>query len=378
LTSGASCFIDLAQDQTDLMIVLSHPLAIALMHQTASLAIAALGGVVFDWANIPAPWLSAGMLVTGVLAASGKARPMLPAIRDFAMLLGGISLGTGVTPETLQSLAAVPASLALLALAIVLIMGLSSSVLIRLFGWTRLDAMLASAPGALSTVLVVAMDEKADIPRIATVQLFRLVMLVAVMPSLIVSAGVAGTPPVITQPVIDPIGLAIIFALALPSAFMLERIRMPAPLLLGGMLATGALTGSGSIDGHFPTALATLGFLMIGCFIGERFRTLRRREVIDMAPAALVSFLITTGVAGALSAVASLYLDAPAAETMIAFAPGGLEAMSVLAFSLHLDPVYVAAHHLARFLAVGLWMPVAIRIWPRLFGIARAAERFSS
>jgi uncharacterized membrane protein AbrB (regulator of aidB expression) len=61
----------------------------------------------------------------------------------------------------------------------------------------------------------------------------------------------------------------------------------------------------------------------------------------------------------------------PTAEALIAFAPGGLEAMAILAFALHLDPVFIGAHHLARFLGIGLGLPMLIRFWPRLFGIQR-------
>ena len=37
---------------------------------------------------------------------------------------------------------------------------------------------------------------------------------------------------------------------------------------------------------------------------------------------------------------------------MVAFSPGAQDTMMVLALALHLDPVYVGAHHVARFLVV--------------------------
>jgi hypothetical protein len=46
------------------------------------------------------------------------------------------------------------------------------------------------------------------------------------------------------------------------------------------------------------------------------------------------------------------------ADALVAFAPGGLEAMMVLALVLHLDPLYVGLHHLARFLGIGFLLPV--------------------
>ena len=54
-------------------------------------------------------------------------------------------------------------------------------------------------------------------------------------------------------------------------------------------------------------------------------------------------------------------LSFPIANVVIAFAPGAQDTMMVLALALHLDPVYVGAHHLARFLVVTLAVAVAAR-----------------
>jgi uncharacterized membrane protein AbrB (regulator of aidB expression) len=41
----------------------------------------------------------------------------------------------------------------------------------------------------------------------------------------------------------------------------------------------------------------------------------------------------------------------------VAFAPGAQDTMMVLALALHLDPVFVGALHLSRFLLVSLLVP---------------------
>jgi uncharacterized membrane protein AbrB (regulator of aidB expression) len=48
-------------------------------------------------------------------------------------------------------------------------------------------------------------------------------------------------------------------------------------------------------------------------------------------------------------------------EVMIAFAPGSVDAMMLLALALHLDPVYVGAHHVLRIFMVSLTMPLIAR-----------------
>jgi len=46
---------------------------------------------------------------------------------------------------------------------------------------------------------------------------------------------------------------------------------------------------------------------------------------------------------------------------MIAYAPGAVDAMMLLALALNLDPVYVGAHHLVRIFFVSLTMPLIAR-----------------
>jgi uncharacterized protein len=48
------------------------------------------------------------------------------------------------------------------------------------------------------------------------------------------------------------------------------------------------------------------------------------------------------------------------ADVVIAYAPGGLEAMTILAFALNLDPVFVGVHQTARFVVISLLMPFAV------------------
>jgi hypothetical protein len=66
-------------------------------------------------------------------------------------------------------------------------------------------------------------------------------------------------------------------------------------------------------------------------------------------------------IAAAFAAVLISVLSLRAAEVMIAFAPGSVDAMMLLALALNLDPVYVGAHHLTRIFFVSLTMPLVAR-----------------
>ncbi len=51
----------------------------------------------------------------------------------------------------------------------------------------------------------------------------------------------------------------------------------------------------------------------------------------------------------------------PTPEVMIAYAPGSVDAMMLLALALHLDPVFVGAHHVMRIISVSIVIPLVAR-----------------
>ncbi len=51
----------------------------------------------------------------------------------------------------------------------------------------------------------------------------------------------------------------------------------------------------------------------------------------------------------------------PIQDTTMAFAPGAMDVMMAVALTLHLDPIFVGAHHLFRFVGVALAIPLVVR-----------------
>ena len=100
--------------------------------------------------------------------------------------------------------------------------------------------------------------------------------------------------------------------------------------------------------------------MLIGLFIAERFRNVQRSTLRQALVAALGSFGVGMVVAVLFAGAAAWLAGVSFANGLVAFAPGGLEAMTVLALILGLDPLYVGIHHLVRFLGIGLVLPFLI------------------
>ncbi|MFD2032224.1 AbrB family transcriptional regulator [Ancylobacter dichloromethanicus] len=77
----------------------------------------------------------------------------------------------------------------------------------------------------------------------------------------------------------------------------------------------------------------------------------------------LVALLIATAVALAFAVLGAWLADEPLPKVLVAYVPGALEAMTIMAFVLGMDPAFVAAHHLVRFLGLALAIPVIARLF---------------
>jgi uncharacterized protein len=107
-------------------------------------------------------------------------------------------------------------------------------------------------------------------------------------------------------------------------------------------------------------------FLLVGAFIATRFTAIRGDQFRRSLAAAAGAFVVAMAVSAGFAWVAALLTGRHLAEALMAFAPGGLEAMLMLGAALALDPVYLGLHHIIRFFGIAFAMPFV----PRLVGLA--------
>lgn len=349
--------------QTALSCVDSRPLALlqSLDRITwRSLALGAGGGALLGLTGIPGGWIAGSMLAVAIAALSGVQVNLATALRNLGFLAVGISMGSGVTPEALARLSSWPITLTLVILSIPLIAGTVTWFLMRVAGWNRATALLSSLPGALSYLMALAPETNADIPRVAIVQTLRIAILVAVLPlaALWLSDPV---PPAAIVPLGGLEDAILLFVGGVGGAVLAYLVRVPAGLLVGGLFVSAVLHGSGLVEGRPPEWVAIAGFVSLGTLIGTRFAGTRWKELVQVLGVSLVSFVIGSSIAVAMALVGAVLTDFSVLKLIVAFAPGGLEAMVVLAFAMDLDPAFVAAHHLVRFLLIALAAPFVVR-----------------
>jgi uncharacterized protein len=342
----------------------SPPARQILIETGETLAIALAGGAAFTLLDLPAGLVSGSVLAVAAAALLG--RPMrlpLPLARVCYVIVGTL-LGTVVTPETLRGVATWPASIALLMLASLGMIGATMAYLRIVHRWDLFSALLGASPGAMAQVIALSTELGGDLRAIAIVQTVRVLLLVLGLPNGLALFGLV--VPALPMPR-GPAGFAVLGEMlvlaAVSTAFALAflRLRFPGGLLFGAMAGSGLLHGAGLIHAALPWWIGSSSVIALGALVGSRFANTGFRMLVGYLGAALGSFVVSMAVATVFILILAHFYAFPIANIVIAFAPGAQDTMMVLALALHLDPVYVGAHHLARFLVVTLTIAVAAR-----------------
>jgi membrane AbrB-like protein len=334
-----------------------------------TLVYAGAGSAALGLAGMPAGWLSGA--IVGVSAAALAGRPMYvpPLVGRAVYVILGISLGSSVTPSTVASMVTWPLSLIALAIAMTAITASVTVYLKFVHGWPTLDALFAAAPGALAQAMALAQDTGANVRAIAMVQTVRLFILAVALPLIFAAFGVMGLPPPrggnlpMAQLIVE---LLVIVLLSTGAALLAFRFNLPGGLIVGSMVASGILHGAGWVHAFLPVPFAIFSFVIMGAMIGTRLGGADLRQLLRLGTVGVGALLVGTSVGCLFAAGVAWLLTLRTDSLVIAYAPGAMEAMTIIAFALHLDPVFVGVHQLARFTFMSLVLPAAvgvIRAW---------------
>jgi membrane AbrB-like protein len=330
-----------------------------------TLVIGTAGGALFLWAHLPGGLISGAMIAVGIAAIAGRPLALPPILTQTVLVLLGISLGSLVSRQLLQHIGAYPLTIALLALATFCSTFGSSVYLQRIHGWDQTSAFLAGSPGALSQITMLAAEKGADVPAIAVVQTMRVIILTAALPMLLTLTGTPSSPPAAAVAIASPLELTELIAASVVVALLLRLAKFPASWMFGAMIGSSLLHGTGLVEGGLPPSVRSIALVGIGALIGSRFARMKTRTLLSHVNAALGSFAIAIIISAVFVAVIALTTPVRFADVIVAFAPGAMDAMLALALTLHIDPIFVGAHHLSRFVFVTIATPGIVHLFGR-------------
>ncbi|NMG38048.1 AbrB family transcriptional regulator [Chelativorans sp. ZYF759] len=334
-----------------------------------ALAIGALGGWVFILLEIPLAWMLGAMTFTMVCAIMGAPVAGPEPLRGPTVSILGVLLGSGFTPDVIADAQTWPLTLAGLLLFVAIAGGAAVVFLIRVGGFDRTTAYFSAMPGGLSEMLLTGTAMGGDGRRIGLSHAARIFFVVLSIPPLLALFGY----PVDTVSVgSDVPGIAEtsltswvwLIGCAAGGILIGKVLRLPAAPFLGPMVASALIHATGLSDFETPAELIVLAQLILGTIVGCRFAGGTVREVGHILLLSIGATIIIL----ALTLVFALTLAAISPHSfpaiLLAYSPGGLVEMNLVALALNIEISFVAVHHIVRVVAVMFFAP-ALFAWYR-------------
>ncbi len=328
-------------------------------HAALALAIGAAGALLARLGGLPLPSLLGSMALVAALSVLAVKpfglTPSLPQnLRMGFIPIIGVAIGGAFSPALLQEAGRWWPTLLALLVYIPAAHFLGFQIYRRLGRIDPATALFASVPGGLLESIAMGEAAGADIRMLTMLQFMRLIFCIVLVPlgfalltgELVGSAG--GVRMTGSDVPLHLRDIAVLTAAAVIGATLGARIGLPGWMITGPVLASGLAHLTGLTAAVPPQWLIEVTQLVIGTSLGIRFQGLPKgaiRKALGLAFLAVTATL-------ALAYVAALLLHAAVGQhtsaVFLAFAPGGLAEMSLVALSLHVSVIYVTAHHVAR------------------------------
>ena len=321
-----------------------------------------LGAALAVLLDVPAALLVGPSLAVCLAGVFGLKMAVPAQIRDAAFILIGIGIGSLVTDNTTDAILRWPLAFLAMGVMLALTMYLSQLILQKRFGFDARSAILASAPGHLSFVMGLGTEMGIDTLRVSVAQSLRLLSLTILVPFFALALGVKIPANALVGGVaLGWTTLGILALISLVTGLLLQKLRMPAALLIGAMVVSAFAHGAGWVHGGLHPWIGAAAFVCLGTLIGTRFTGVTPRLLVQSAGAGLASTLIASVMTVLFSVPVARLLGMTDPTVLTAFAPGGFETMVALGAVVGAHPGFVAACHLFRLLLLTGLIPAFLR-----------------
>lgn len=323
-----------------------------------TLSLGTAGGFAAKMLHLPLALLLGSLVTTGVIAALGW-RPfgktvLLPMRLRLAFVpVIGVSIGGAFTPAVLASVTDWWPGL--LALALFLPASHATGyVIYRKGGLPKVESFFGAIPGGLIETVQLGEEAGGD-PRLLTLlQFLRLILTIIFVPLIFtiltgaaVGSASGATLPAAAIPLTLP-EIAILLAAGALGFATARALRFPAAIMTGPILFSAVAHAAGLVHGVPPAWLVGVTQIVIGAGLGARFAGADRRMLARALGLATVNAAAALLIAFGFALVLSPLVAEPAPAVFLAFAPGGLAEMSLIALSLQMSVVFVTLHHIVR------------------------------
>ncbi len=327
------------------------------------IAISIPSALVADLFNLPLAWFLGPMLATSMGALMGLKIKIPRLILSSILILLGLYIGNYIDKELFTQIHEWIFTSFIMLVYIILSIFVVSIYLQKFSNYEKKTSIFSAAPGALGPLMILAEDQKTDLSHVATSHLIRLIIIVTVFPFFVNSYYNAEIVELVQENLKNQnlynLLTLIIFSIILILIF--EKLRIPAALLAGTLVASGILQITEVASYQISSKAVNYCLLILGASVGCRFADKTFAEVAKNTFHSFVAtfLLVSLGVIAALSA--SLIIDKNFFTLLLSYCPGGIYEVAVIAIFFNLDPEFVSFHHIIRLLMILFIVPIILR-----------------
>ena len=331
-----------------------------------ALVIGTAGGFLFAWAKLPLPWMMGAMVATTVAAVAGANIRIQYPLRMTMIAVLGVMLGSAFRPELVDRLGEWAVSITGLLVYAVTAGALVTWYFRRIGGYDPVTSYFAASPGGLNEMVIVGREMGGDDRVIALTHSARILLVVMTIPFLFrlfaeyePLPGLLPSGPGLDLPLREWI---ILGACAVVGAGAAKLMRFPAAFLVGPMILSGVVHVTGVSEASPPSLLVAAAQVVLGTGIGCRFAGTPVTEIVRIVRISIGSTLILMAFGVLFGVALEQITDVPWFILVLAYAPGGLAEMSLVALALGRDVAFVATHHIFRIGFIVILAPAAFRL----------------
>ena len=327
------------------------------------IAISVPSAIIADYFNLPLAWFLGPMLATSIGALVGLKIVIPRIILSSILILLGLYIGNYIDKNLFSQIHEwVFTSLIMLAY-IILSIFIVSIYLQKFSKYEKKTSIFSAAPGALGPLMILAEDQKTDLSHVATSHLIRLIIIVTLFPFFVNSYYDADLGNFVIETSKDQnfSNLFILIVCSIILILIFDRLKIPAALLSGTLVASGFLQISEIATYQISPQIVDYCLLILGASVGCRFSDKTFNEVAKNTFHSFVAtlLLVFLGVLAALAA--SLIIDKNFFTLLLSYCPGGIYEVAVIAIFFNLDPEFVSFHHIIRLLMILFVVPLILK-----------------
>ncbi len=325
-----------------------------------TLIVALAGAQIARFIGLPLPWLLGATMAVGVAALSGL-RPgghllQFPMnLRVFCVPVIGVMIGGAFTPQLVKAIPTWWPTLLALCLYIPCAQ-MTSYLIYRHIG--RIDretAFFSATPGGLIEAISLGEEAGGDPATLTLLQFSRLLICIVTVPiafSIVEGVMVGSASGVsVGGPDSPPMGIfdaVILLACAVAGYLGFRRLGIPAAVITGPIILSGLAHLSGLTSAQPPDLLIAITQFVVGTTLGVRFSSMDRAQALKGLGLAVISVFSVLLLATAFALALYAFVNESIEALILAYAPGGVTEMSLVALSLNISVVFVSLHHVAR------------------------------